>query len=106
MPVQPARTLERRVLIDQMWKRRGKTAEINDGAEFLASDRAGFVKAAMNFGLSEHGPRTLLETETRVLATDAAARKGLERYWLLIRPASGLIRRIWLRASARRATRA
>ena len=93
-------------LIDQMWKRRGETAKIGDGAEFLAFDRAGFVKAAMNFRLAGVAAGTLLETETRVLATDAAARKGFGRYWLLIRPASGLIRRIWLRAIARRATRA
>ena len=93
-------------LIDQMWKRRGETAEIKDGAEFLAFERPGFVKAAMNFRLADHAAGTFLETETRVLATDAAARKGFGRYWLLIRPASGLIRRIWLHAIARRATRA
>ena len=93
-------------LIDQMWKRRGETAEIEDGAEFLAFERAGFVKAAMNFRLSDRPAGTLLETETRVLATDAGARRGFGRYWLLIRPASGLIRRIWLRAIARRATQA
>ena len=89
-----------------MWKRRGETAEIKDGAEFLAFERAGFVKAAMNFRLSDSGAGTRLETETRVLATDAGARRGFRRYWLVIRPASGLIRRIWLRAIARRATQA
>ena len=93
-------------VIAQMWKRRGETAGINDGAEFLVFEHTGFVKAAMNFRLSDSGAGTRLETETRVLATDAGARRGFRRYWLVIRPASGLIRRIWLRAIARRATRA
>ena len=93
-------------LIDQMWKRRGETAKIKDGHEFMSFERAGFVKAAMNFRLSDTVAGTRLETETRVLATDAGARRGFGRYWLLIRPASGLIRRIWLRAIARRATQA
>ena len=34
-------------VIAQMWKRHGETAEIRDGADFLAFDRADFVKAAM-----------------------------------------------------------
>jgi hypothetical protein len=46
---------------------------------------------------------TVLSTETRVLATDAAARRRFRRYWLAIRPFSGLIRRVWLRAIKRRA---
>jgi hypothetical protein len=93
-------------LIAQMWKRRGETAEISDGAGFVAFERHGFVKVAMNFRLSDSAAGTRLETETRVLATDARARTGFGCYWVLIRPASGLIRRVWLRAIARRATRA
>jgi hypothetical protein len=93
-------------LIAQMWKWRGETADISDGAEFLAFERPEFVKVAMNFRLSDSLVGTRLETETRVLATDAWARRGFRGYWLLIRPASGLIRRVWLRAIARRATRA
>jgi hypothetical protein len=46
---------------------------------------------------------TLLTTETRVLATDEAARRRFGRYWRVIRPGSGAIRRSWLRAAARRA---
>lgn len=91
-------------LIAQMWKLRGETVQTRNGAEFLAFGRRGFVKAAMNFHLSESAAGTRLQTETRVLATDPGARRGFGRYWLLIRPASGLIRRIWLRAIAHRAT--
>jgi hypothetical protein len=47
-----------------------------------------------------------LTTETRVLLTDEASRRAFARYWLLIRPFSGLIRRRWLAAVARRASQA
>jgi Protein of unknown function (DUF2867) len=92
-------------LIAQMWKLRGETVRIRNGADFLAFERTGFVKAAMNFHLSDSANGTRLATETRVLATDTAARTGFGRYWLVIRPFSGLIRRLWLWAIARRATR-
>ena len=93
-------------VVGQFWRPHGETANIRDGAELLAFVRAGYVKAAINFRLNEDRGGTHLETETRVVATDAGARRRFGRYWLVIRPASGLIRRIMLRAIARRATRA
>ncbi len=45
-----------------------------------------------------------LSTETRVQLTDARSRRSFRRYWLVVRPFSGLVRRAWLRAIARRAT--
>ena len=45
----------------------------------------------------------LVFTETRVHATDAAARHRFAPYWTVIRPGSGFIRRMWLRAIKRRA---
>lgn len=71
-------------------------------AEFFARfDEPGWAKMIVNFrvGAGE------LSTETRVLATDEHARRAFARYWLLIRPFSGLIRRRWLAAIARRADR-
>jgi hypothetical protein len=47
------------------------------------------------------GPR--LTTETRVHVADAAARRKFARYWLVVRPFSGLTRRLILRAVKRRA---
>jgi hypothetical protein len=41
----------------------------------------------------------VLSTETRVLAVDAAARRAFRRYWFVVGPFSGLIRRRWLRAA-------
>lgn len=72
----------------QPWKVRG-----GSGAD------PSHVKIAINWRLDG----TALSTETRVLATDAAARRKFRRYWLVIRPFSGLIRRVWLRAIRRRA---
>jgi hypothetical protein len=83
----------------------GKAASIADGGEFVAFDRPGYVKAAMSFLLVEHEGGTRIQTETRVLATDAESRKRFARYWRTIRPGSGAIRRSWLRAIARRAER-
>jgi len=48
---------------------------------------------------------SLLSTETRVYANDAASRRRFAVYWRLIYPGSALIRRMWLRAIARRAER-
>ena len=47
-----------------------------------------------------------LSTETRVHVEDPAARRKFQRYWLVVRPFSGLIRIRVLRAAKRRAERA
>jgi hypothetical protein len=58
----------------------------------------------MNFWTSDAGRgRTRLSTETRIAATDARARRRFAAYWLVVRPGSGLIRRLWLRAVKKRA---
>jgi hypothetical protein len=44
-----------------------------------------------------------LSTETRVHVADPAARRKFRRYWFVIRPFSGLIRILLLRAARRRA---
>ena len=64
----------------------------------------GVAKAVMNFRMEPDGDGAwLVSTETRVHATDASARRRFARYWALIRPGSGFIRRMWLRAIKRRA---
>ena len=47
--------------------------------------------------------RSSLSTETRVHVGDAAARRKFRLYWLVVRPFSGLIRILLLRAARRRA---
>lgn len=46
-----------------------------------------------------------LVTETRVVLTDEASRRAFGRYWLVVRPFSGLTRRLLLRAAKRIAER-
>jgi hypothetical protein len=67
--------------------------------DFAAFAEPGYVKMALGF-VAREGE---LVTETRVLATDDGARRAFARYWLVVRPASGLTRRSWLAAAARRA---
>jgi hypothetical protein len=43
--------------------------------------------------------RCVLSTETRVQGVDDAARGAFRRYWRVVGPFSGLIRRRWLRAA-------
>jgi hypothetical protein len=90
-------------MIGQPWKLvAGESRRFERPAEFLAFAEPGFVKAAMNFRFEAQGAGTRLTTETRVLATDPHSRRRFRRYWLVIRPGSGLIRRSWLRAAERR----
>jgi hypothetical protein len=76
------------------------------GDAFGAFAEPGWAKAAVNFRAVPVGDHTLLSTETRILATDAAARRSFRRYWRLIHPGSAAIRVAWLRAIRRRAEHA
>jgi hypothetical protein len=88
-------------LTGQFWKRRGgeggprpRTRE-----EFLAYDRPDACKAVIDFRVGQ----SQLSTETRVHVHDPGARRRFRRYWFVIRPFSGLIRILFLRAARRRA---
>lgn len=63
----------------------------------------GFALAAMNFRIEEVENGSRVTTETRIHATDVAARRHFALYWRLIYPGSAFIRRMWLRAIKRRA---
>jgi hypothetical protein len=71
-------------------------------ADFAGFDEPGYAKAAMNFTVAPDGNGSRITTETRIVGTDAAATRKFRRYWLLIRPGSGAIRRSWLKAIRRR----
>ena len=88
-------------LTGQFWRLRGnldppgpRTPE-----DFLAYSRPDVCKAVIDLRV---GPSSL-STETRVRVADPAARRKFRRYWLVIRPFSGLIRILLLRAARRRA---
>lgn len=92
--------------IGQMWRLAGGvTPTLQNASEFLAFGEPGYAKVATNFSALPSGDATELRTETRVLTTDPASRRAFGRYWRIIRPGSGLIRRSWLRAARRKAER-
>jgi len=74
-------------------------------ADVIKAPPPGFSVATMNFLVKpdEQGG-SLVSTETRIMAGDEAARRRFAAYWRVIYPGSALIRRMWLRAVARRAT--
>jgi hypothetical protein len=72
-------------------------------AALIKAPPAGFAVATMNFMVTSDGAGgCFVSTETRVATGDAAARRRFAAYWRVIYPGSALIRRMWLRAIARR----
>ncbi len=88
-------------LTGQFWRIGGgnRGPGLRTREEFLAYDRPDACKAVFDFRV---GPG-LLSTETRVHVPDRGARRKFRRYWLVIRPFSGLIRILFLRAARKRA---
>jgi hypothetical protein len=80
------------------------TAPPRSAEELLARSGPGLAKAFMNFRVDEEPDGVVrLTTQTRVFATDAAARRRFAAYWRTIYPGSAFIRRMWLAAIKKRA---
>jgi hypothetical protein len=74
-------------------------------AGLFQSPPPGFALGAVNFVVRPDGANgSRVTTETRVFASSPRARRRFAAYWRVIYPGSALIRRMWLRASARRAS--
>ena len=89
-------------LTGQFWKIRGgyrDRTRPRSTDEFVAYARPDICKAVIDFRVGESS----LTTETRVHVADPTARRKFSRYWCVIRPFSGLIRILFLRAARRRA---
>ena len=72
--------------------------------EFRTITARGYAKAVMNFRIDTAAlALCVVQTETRVWATDPRTQRNFAFYWWTIRLGSGLIRRMWLRAIRRRA---
>jgi len=72
--------------------------------EFANYREQGAVKMAFDFNVEDVGGGWFAVTaETRVLALDDLTRRGMARYWRLIVPGSGLLRRQWLDGIRKRA---
>jgi hypothetical protein len=88
----------------RFWKPSGGVSRTSKEA-FFDPLPAEVALAIWNFSTSHHPNGSLLSTETRILCGSAAVRKKFRRYWMLIRPFSGLIRREILRSVRAEAAR-
>lgn len=92
-------------LVGRFWTARGEIVAL-DAHEFRDFERPGYAMAAWSFACEESAAGgTRLWTETRVRCTDPTARRRFLRYWRVVGPFSGWIRRrmlqeIRLRAEA------
>ena len=78
--------------------------EIRTLQEFVDYREQGAVKMGFDFNVEDAGGGwSTVTAETRVLATDDLTRRGMGRYWRLIVPGSGLLRRQWLEGIKQRA---
>ena len=78
--------------------------EVHTLREFADYHEPGAFKMAFNFLVEDAGDGwSTVSTETRLWALDDATRRGVGRYWRLIVPGSGLLRREWLSGIRKRA---
>jgi hypothetical protein len=88
-------------LAGQPWNNKGVRLKAE---EFRGWVPPGNVKIAANFLIEDAGNgRSRVITETRVFAVDELARRKMAKYWALIYPGSGLVRRAMLDAARHRA---
>jgi hypothetical protein len=83
-------------IIGRFWALSGGVCE-GDRDSFRAPLVPGTAKAAWSFRVDETDAGALLTTETRVLCADDEGRQQFRRYWTLVGPFSGVIRKEALR---------
>jgi hypothetical protein len=81
----------------RFWRPTGNIFPFEE-SDFSGPVPEGQARAVWNFAVQQTGERTLLSTETRVICGDRASRLKFRTYWLIVRPFSGLIRRVMLQA--------
>lgn len=90
-------------VIARPWRLDGGVIPVDSTAKWIDFEEPGYVKISWTFELTPTASRgTEISTETRVLCTDDASRRRFTRYWTLVGPFSGLIRRSMLRSISRR----
>ena len=85
------------------WRLRGGHRAIGSLDAFHAFATPGWVRVATAFTVEGDGVGSRVGTETRIEATDDAARRRFGRYWRLIGPFSSITRREMQSAIRRRA---
>jgi hypothetical protein len=83
----------------------GTPCRLRGGLRAFTDPRPGTVRVAADFRPAPAAGGCRLTTETKIAATDQAARRAFRRYWRLVGPFPALIRRRWLRAVSRRLAR-
>lgn len=76
----------------RFWRPTGGVVRLSP-EEFAAFAEPGWARAVWDFRVEPAARGSLLSTETRVRATDEAARRAFRRYWRVVGPFSALIRR-------------
>ncbi|MBL7961448.1 hypothetical protein JNL27_14535 [bacterium] len=90
-------------IVGKFWKLSGDIMPVS-AKLFRSFNEKGFAKAAWNFSVRPMGQAvTELSTETRVQCTDESSRKKFIRYWKLIGPFSGVVRREMMKLIKRNA---
>ena len=80
------------------WRTDGALCEVSPERFRAGPPAPGTARAAWDFTVRPLGDGTVeLATETRVLCADDAARRRFRLYWTIVRPGSGIIRRVMLR---------
>jgi len=88
----------------RFWTLSGELATPPPAAFRARGPMPGTARGVWSFTTREREPGLVeLATETRVRCADAATRRRFLPYWILIRPASGVIRRLMLGAIRRAA---
>lgn len=91
--------------IGRFWRASGGMRRFA-ATEFASFDEPGWAKAAWSFRVDPAPDGgAAISTETRVLCTDSRSRRTFRRYWWIVRPFSGLIRREMLQTIRRDAER-
>ncbi|MEJ4046952.1 hypothetical protein [Erwinia sp. SLM-02] len=85
-------------LTGRFWRTDMGIIPLRDVGEFTAFQQPGVARLVLHFQLVAEGEAWRLRTETFIGCPDKATRLKLLPYWLLIRTASGMIRRRTLSA--------
>jgi hypothetical protein len=92
--------------IGRVWqKSSGMKPEVRNAEEFWAFNNPDYLKVVANYYIEKASTTgyVIISTESRTKALSAHARNKFAPYWRMIRPFSGLIRRLMLRGIKRRA---
>ena len=84
----------------KFWRPTGNLSPFNR-ADFDEPVAPGLARAVWNFHVEGVADQTTLSTETRVICGDRGSRRKFRTYWFVVRPFSGLIRRLMLRSVRR-----